>query len=155
MMAERKEYSDLIEDIRRIVDSESVPTVEGGIVKIKTEAETVYGHEWLYSKTTWTTFDKTESEPLYETISLGNTKDDAAFYSMDRCKTLKIQKKVKTDWLDATEYEAFISITIGIKGCDNELSEYLVQSITNTVVRFMGGMSGKYIITNPQKNSRA
>ena len=149
MMAERKEYSDLIEDIRKIVEGESVPIVNGGIVKIKTEAKTIYGHEWLYSKTTWTTFDEAESEPLYETISLGNAKDGAAFDSMDRYRTLKIQKKVKADWLDATEYVNFISIKIGIKGCDNELSEYLVQSITDTVVRFMGGMSGKYIITYP------
>ncbi len=145
MMAERKEYSDLIGDIRRIVDGESVPTVEGGIVKIKTEAESIYGHEWLYSKTTRTTFDKTASEPLYETFSLGNTKDDAAFDSMDRYKTLIIQEKVKsTDWLDATEYENFISIIIGVKGCDDELSEYLTQTVTNTVARFMGSMSGKF-----------
>ena len=149
-MAERKEYSDLIEDIKKVVGGESVPIVNGGIVKVKTEAESIYGHEWLYSKTTQTTFDKTASEPLYETISLGNAKDDTAFDSMDRYRTLMIQKKVKTsDWLDETEYEAFISITIGVKGCDKELSEYLVQTITNTVVRFMGCMEGKYKITYP------
>ena len=150
MMAERKEYSNLIEDIRKIVEGESVPIVNGGIVKIKTEAESVYAHEWLYSKTTWTTLDKTKSEPLYETISLGNAKDGAAFDSMDRYKTLIIQEKVKSaDWIDATEYVKFISITIGVKGCDNELSEYLVQTFTNTVVRFMGCMPGKYRITYP------
>lgn len=146
-MAEKKEkeYSDLIEDIKKSVGSESVPIVAGGIVKIKTGAESIYGHEWLYSKTMRTTFDKTASEPLYETISLGNTKDDAAFDSMDRCRTLMIQKKVKTtDWLNATEYEDFISIIIGVKGCDNVLSEYLVQTITDTVARFMGSMSGKF-----------
>lgn len=148
-MAERKEYSNLIEDIRKVVGGESVPIVPGGIVKIKTEAESIYGHEWLYSKTTRTTFDKTESEPLYETISLGNAKVDAAFDSMDRYNTLMIKKKVKSDWLDATDYDAFISIMIGVKGCDNELSEYLIQTITNTVVRFMGSMSGTFRILYP------
>ncbi len=144
-MAETKEYSNLIEDIRKIVGGESVPIVAGGIVKIKTEAESIYGHEWLYSKTTQTTFKKTDSKPLYETISLGNAKDDAAFDSMERCRTLMIQEKVKsTDWIDATEYENFISITIGVKGCNDELSEYLIQAVTDTVARFMASMSGKF-----------